>query len=45
VTKRNPAMVVKGGYRKIMVKWSKKTINPNENKIWKKYNKKLTQWL
>jgi hypothetical protein len=39
VTKRNPAMVVKGGYRKIMVKWSEKTISRNENKIPKNITK------
>ena len=32
-------MVVKGGYRKIMVKWSEKTISRNENKIPKNITK------
>jgi hypothetical protein len=35
ITERNPTMVVKGGYRKIMVKWSKETISRNQNKIGK----------
>jgi hypothetical protein len=39
VTKRYPAMVVTGGYRKIMVKWLKQTISRNENKIGKNITK------